>query len=105
MSRYDLTEGAENDLREILSYTLREWGALQVRNYCQALTSKLESIADGKVPIRRFSKKLPQVFVTRCEHHYVFYTTQNCPKPLVVAIFHERQDLVARLADRIDGPI
>ena len=101
MRLYDLTEDAENDLREILRYTLKQWGAPQVRRYQQTLVRKLEAIAHGEVAVRRFSGNLPDVFVTKCEHHYIFYITQARPRPLVIAFFHERQDIVARLADRL----
>jgi toxin ParE1/3/4 len=104
MRRYDLAKGAETDLRDILRYTLKEWGVQQVRYYQCLLTAKLDSIAAGEVSARQFSKNLPEVLVTRCEHHYVFYTAQNRARPLIIAILHERQDLVARLADRLDGP-
>ena len=40
MLLYDLTLAAENDLRGILLYTLKEWGPEQVRRYQHALTSK-----------------------------------------------------------------
>ena len=101
MRLYDLTREAENDLRDILLHTLKEWGPQQVRRYQHALTSKLEAIARGEVIERHFSKNLPTVFVAKCEHHFIFYTTQNRDWPLVLAILHEKQDIVVRLLDRL----
>ena len=36
-----------------------------------------------------------------CEHHYVFCLPRETAPALIVAIFHERMDLMARLADRL----
>ena len=103
MRLYDLSQDAENDLREILRYTLKEWGREQVERYRQTLVQKLDSIARAETPARQFSENIPDVFVTKCEHHYIFYTIHNRSRPLIVALFHERQDIVARLTNRLEG--
>lgn len=101
MRHYDLTEGAENDIRQIVRYTLQQWGERQVRRYEKTLTAKLQSLIKGDVAARPFSENLSDVLVTQCEHHYIFYITRKRQRPLIIAILHERQDIVARLADRI----
>jgi len=40
--------------------------------------------------------------MVRCEHHYIFCLPRDDAPALVVAIFHERMDLMARLADRLE---
>ena len=53
--------------------------------------------------VRSFSERYPQVRVTRCEHHYVFYGQPEGQKSLIIAVLHERMDVVARLYDRLEG--
>ncbi len=101
MPRYELTLAAETDLREIAQYTLGEWGEQQALRYATALTQTFESIANGKAVSRTFSERLPQVRVTRCEHHYVFYIHSQEKNPCILAVLHKRMDLLARLMDRL----
>lgn len=102
MRTYDLTDEAVNDLREIVRYTLKQRGETQVRRYQKALTDRLEAVAKGEVVKHTFSNNLPDVYVTRCEHHYIFYTTRNRARPLILAILHERRDIVTRLVERLE---
>lgn len=101
MRRYDLTLAAENDLRGILTYTLKEWGPDQLKRYQLGLTAKLEAIASNEVVERRFSENLPTVLIAKYEYHFIFYTVENRDRPPVLAILHEKQDIVVRLADRL----
>ncbi|MBV61427.1 type II toxin-antitoxin system RelE/ParE family toxin [Abyssibacter profundi] len=101
--RYQLTLEAEQDLRGVFRYTLREWGSAQLERYRQALTETLNAIADGEVPRRVVSDNLPGVYVARCQHHFIFYVVPERKPPLVLAVLHERQDLVARLVERFEG--
>ncbi|EHE5102672.1 type II toxin-antitoxin system RelE/ParE family toxin, partial [Salmonella enterica] len=41
--------------------------------------------------------------MTHCEHHYVFCLPRGSAPSLVVAIFHERMDLMTRLATRLSS--
>ena len=103
MRLYDLSQDAEEDLRDILRYTLKKWGREQVGRYRDQLLKALNSIARAENPARHFSERLPDVLVAKCEHHYIFYSLYNGRRPLILALFHERQDIVARLAHRLDG--
>lgn len=44
----------------------------------------------------------PALRVAHCEHHYAFCLPREKACALIVAIFHERMDLMARLADRLN---
>ena len=77
MLPYELTPDAEADLEEIAEYTLREWGADQQERYAELLESGFRRISDGTAISRRFSEQYPQVYVTRCEHHYMFYLSSG----------------------------
>ena len=43
----------------------------------------------------------PALRMARCEHHYVFCLLREHAPALVVAIFHERMDLMTQLAARL----
>ncbi|HCF5960847.1 TPA: type II toxin-antitoxin system RelE/ParE family toxin [Pseudomonas aeruginosa] len=101
MTAYVLTAEAEADLRGIIRYTRKEWGAAQVRRYVAKLEEGIVSLAAGRGPFRDMSELYPALRMARCEHHYVFCLPREGAPALVVAIFHERMDLMTRLADRL----
>ena len=101
MPSYELTPAAEADLREIARYTLRQWGTRQQQRYANLLAECFRRIAKGRVRPRTFSEQYPQVRVTRCQEHYVFYLHPEGQNPLIVAVLHGRMDLLARLGERL----
>jgi plasmid stabilization system protein ParE len=44
----------------------------------------------------------PALRMARCEHHYVFCLPREDAPALIVEIFHERMDLMKRLAGRLN---
>jgi plasmid stabilization system protein ParE len=88
-------------LREIARYTLRQWGPRQQQRYAGLLAAGLQTIAERRLVPRRFSRHYPEVFVSRCEHHYIFYMHPDGEKPRILAVLHENMDLVSRLAERL----
>ncbi|MDP2697524.1 type II toxin-antitoxin system RelE/ParE family toxin [Thalassospira sp.] len=102
MTAYILTAEAESDLRGIIRYTRKEWGATQVRRYIARLEQGITDLAVGQGSFKDLSDLFPTLRMARCEHHYVFCLPRENAPALVVAIFHERMDLMTRLADRID---
>lgn len=103
MTPYELTPAAEADLRDIARYTLRQWGTRQQQRYASQLTACFQRIAGRTVQVRTFSQRYPQVRVTRCQHHHVFYIQPEEQKPLIIAVLHENMDLMARLGERLSG--
>lgn len=101
MSGYVLTDEAESDLRDIIRYTRKEWGTAQVRRYIGELEQGIASLAAGRGAFRDMSALFPALRMARCEHHYVFCLPRENAPALIVAILHERMDLMARLADRL----
>lgn len=99
MKAYQLTLAAENDLREIAQYTIREWGEQQAVQYASAISQTLQSIGSGQSVSRHFSERYPQLRVTRCEHHFIFYLDQKVP--CIIAVLHKRMDMLTRLMDRL----
>jgi toxin ParE1/3/4 len=97
-----LTPQAEQDLEDILRYTLETWGGEQVRRYAHALDDAFENIAtsDGvfRLPLPHYS----DVFSCRCEQHIIFFVRPHVNStPIIIAIFHKKMDILVRLSDRI----
>lgn len=102
MPSYELTPEAEADLEEIADYTLQAWGAEQQTQYAALLEAGFTRIADGSVIPRRFSEHYPYVFVSRCEHHYIFYLRpEGRTVPRILAVLHKRMNLLAMLRERL----
>ena len=100
--RYELTPDAEADLEQIAAYTLREWGPEQQTHYAELLESGFARIAEGQAVARRFLERYPHLYVTRCERHYIFYLRQDASaRPRIIAVLHERMDLISRIRDRL----
>ena len=98
---YILTAGAEADLREIIRYTRKQWGDAQVRSYIAKLEGGIAHLAAGEGAFKDMTALYPALRMVRCEHHYIFCLPRDDAPSLVVAIFHERMDLMLRLADRL----
>ncbi|MDR2173202.1 MAG: type II toxin-antitoxin system RelE/ParE family toxin [Burkholderiales bacterium] len=101
MTAWVLTADAEADLRDIIRYTRKEWGAVQVRRYIAKLELGINRLAAGQGAFKDVSELYPALRMAHCEHHYLFCLPRERAPALVVAIFHERMDLMARLADRL----
>ena len=102
MSTYLLTAAAEADLRDIIRYTRQQWNNAQVRRYIAKLEKAMQRLAEGEGAFKNLGEVYPALRVVLCEHHYVFCLARDAALPLIVAIFHERMDLMTRLGDRLD---
>lgn len=98
---YVLTKGAEADLRGIADYTATQWGAEQCRSYIAALEDKAEALARGLGVFKDMSTLLPGLRVATCAKHYIFCVPQPNGPALILAILHERMDILARLKSRL----
>ncbi|WP_420960951.1 type II toxin-antitoxin system RelE/ParE family toxin [Brucella sp. IR073] len=102
MTGYILAKAAETDLRDIMQSTRKQWGAPQMRRYIAALKQGITSLAAGRGASKDMSALYPSLRMARCEHHYVFCLSRKDAPALIIAIFHERMDLMTRLADRLN---
>ncbi|CCE21905.1 type II toxin-antitoxin system RelE/ParE family toxin [Methylotuvimicrobium alcaliphilum] len=102
MPIYELTLQAESDIRDIIRYTLERHGEKQALCYKNALQKKFCAIAERAVHSRPLSERFPQIQVSRCEHHYIFYVHPESKPPRIIAVLHERMDLLTRLANRLN---
>lgn len=102
MTAYILTAEAESDLRSVIRYTRAQWGAAQVRRYVSGLERGIANLAEGKGPFKDMSALYPALRMARCQHHYVFCLPREDAPALIVAILHERMELMKRLVDRLN---
>ncbi|EGI16442.1 plasmid stabilization protein [Escherichia coli M605] len=102
MTAYILTTDAEADLRGIIRYTRKQWGTAQARRYIVRLEHAIAGLAAGRGPFKDMSELFPELRMMRCEHHYVFCLPRWSAPALVVAILHERMDLMVRLTERLN---
>lgn len=98
---YLLTDAAEADMRGIIRYTRKQWGDAQVRRYIARLEQGIARLAARQGAFKDMSALYPTLRMAHCEHHYVFCLSREKAPALIVAIFHERMDLMARLAGRL----
>ena len=98
---YVLTKAAEGDLREVIGYTRRQWGAAQARRYAAQLQSCTEALVAGDGRHRDMGELYPGLRMLHCEHHYIFCLPRPDSPALIVAILHERMDLITRVAGRL----
>ena len=85
----------------IIRHTRKQWGSAQVRRYVAQLEKGIGSLAAGEGAFRDMSAIHPALRMARCGHHYVFCLPRDAAPALVVAILHERMDVMLRLSDRL----
>jgi toxin ParE1/3/4 len=98
---FTLHPAAEAELREIVRHTHKQWGEAQARVYAAKIHRRIQDLANGQKPYKDMSGLYPALRMGRCEHHYVFCLPRHDAPALVVAILHERMDIVARLEHRL----
>lgn len=99
MTAYRLTRSAQQDLIDIWLYTQETWGEAQADSYQDALHLCCEQIAAGQAQAKPVPG-LERVKSHHCQHHYLFFTERD-PAVIVLAVLHERMNLVERLRDRL----
>lgn len=95
MSRYKLSEEAQNDLREIQHYTRVSWGNNQAKRYLIELTASFEKLANTpKLGITReeLAKDL-RSFQT--SHHILFYR-ESSDGIEIARVLHHSMDIKRR---------
>ncbi|HDS1667651.1 type II toxin-antitoxin system RelE/ParE family toxin [Stenotrophomonas maltophilia] len=101
MTAYVLTDDAEADLRSVIRYSRRQWGDAQARRYVTTMQQEVDRLVAGHSAAKDMGDLYPSLRMGRCGHHYVFFLPAGNSPTLVVAIFHERMDLMTRVAARL----
>ena len=101
MADFTLTPAAEQDLAGVWDYSFDTWSADQADRYLEKIESCCERIASGEALCRTFGEIDPRLKSHHCERHYIFFLATD-EKPIVIAVLHERMDLLRRLKDRLE---
>ena len=99
---YVLTRGAAADLVDIARYTEKHWGQTQRKHYIQQIETVASELAKGAGVYRQRDDFYPGVRVRLAGNHYVFCLPQDNGPALILAILHERMDIIAKLNERLD---
>ena len=92
---------AAADLREIARYTTKQWGVAQARSYIKQIDDAAAAVASGQGVFRTPSELQPGLLVATSGKHYIFCLPRQGQPALILAVLHERMDLIARLRDRL----
>ncbi|MDR1990477.1 MAG: type II toxin-antitoxin system RelE/ParE family toxin [Acidobacteriaceae bacterium] len=102
MSPYSLTAAAAADLRGIISYTRKQWGTAQSRSYTAQLKQGMKRLALRQGVVKDMGETYQTLRMVHCEHHYIFCISGRGDAPaLIIAILHDRMDVMTRLASRL----
>ena len=99
--KYEITLDAEKDLIEIWGYTINKWGERQAREYLDNIADCFYDIAADDVFYKPIFFDSKEVNYTRCEHHYIFFLSEN--KPIILAVVHEKRDFISVLKKRLSA--
>lgn len=99
---YVVTKGAAADLKEIARYTAEQWGEEQCRVYIGQLDKAAEALAKGQGVFKDLSSLHPKLRMALCGRHYVFCLPSPDAPAVILAILHERMDIIARLKGRLE---
>jgi len=99
---YVLTRSAAADLQGIVRYTMATRGQAQARTHVARLEAAATEVARGQGPFRNRDDLLPGLRVRRAGHHFLFCLPRKDQPALILAMLHERMDIIARLQERLD---
>lgn len=103
MPDFEISALAEEDLIGIARYTIEQWDVEQARRYADYFDAHFALIASGEARARAPIDSRPELLASRCKKHVVFHLDRGDECPLIIAVFHERMDLMTRLASRLGG--
>jgi plasmid stabilization system protein ParE len=61
----------------------------------------MQALASGAGRFKELRELHPDLRMVRCQHHYIFMLARQGSPAVVLAILHERMDLMERLATRL----
>ncbi len=101
MNLYQISDAAAEDWQDIVNYTLTQHGEAQTRKYMSALENGIEKMALGEPPYKNLDSLYSGLRSIHCEHHYIFAVMRTNAPMLVIAVFHERMNLMMQLKKRL----
>ena len=101
MLHYVLSEEAKTDLEEITEYSFAKYGVEQTLEYIAGLEQAAENLARSLGHFKELTEVHPALRMKKCEKHYIFGIVRANQPFLVIAVFHERMQLMQRLQGRL----
>lgn len=101
MPEFEISALAEEDLIGIARYTIEQWDIEQAQRYADYFDAHFAMIASGEARTRSPIKHRPELRSSRCKKHVVFHLVRDNECPLIIAVLHERMDLMTRLISRL----
>jgi toxin ParE1/3/4 len=98
---YLLDTAAVDDLREILRYTQKQWGGKQSKIYYSKLKNCMNTYSNGNGLYKELPELSPGLRMGLCGHHYIFVKIRQHAPAAILAILHQRMDIIERLKERI----
>lgn len=90
----ELTEPAEADFRDLLSFTLRAWGQGQLAEYKRKISDALSAVASNP----QSGSKRHGLMVYHAGRHRIFYRMEDTTI-YILRILHDRMDAVRHLPE------
>ncbi len=101
MALFREAQASLEDWKGIVEYTLDKHGEKQTRKYMRGLQDCMEAMAVSEGHYKDMQVQSHTVRVKHCQKHYIFGILQDGEPMLVLAIFHERMELMKRLKKRL----
>ena len=96
---YRLSDPAREDLVAIWAYSDEVWGPEQADRYQEELFECIRRLASDTPTVRRVPG-LEEVVTIACREHRIF-ARAGTPPLVIVAVLHQRLDMISRLKDRL----
>lgn len=101
MDLYERSDAALKDWEEIVEYSLDHHGLQHTEIYLEGLTQCMEALAQDRGYYKEIKVKSHMVKVKHCQKHYIFGLVRKNRPLMIIALLHERMDMIARLANRL----
>ena len=99
MSKFYLTNKANDDLDEIWEYTFDEWSEMQADKYYFVILECCQFISENQNSGKKYSEIDNNLFGYFINKHIIFYQKISEFKILVVRILHTKMDLKSRIKE------
>ena len=99
---YILSKAASADFADIVRYTHQNWGEEQCRIYISELERATTLVAKGEGRFKDLSAIYPSLRMAKCGNHFIFCLPRPEAPPIILAILHEKMDILARLKGRLE---
>jgi toxin ParE1/3/4 len=104
MKFYFIEASANAAIDNLYAYTLERWGEEQADKYLSGLFACFEAIVSKEVLWRPVPSEFEiEAWVSRYDHHYVYWKQLDDGRVGIMAVLHERMHQVERLGELGQG--